>query len=35
MEEALPSMYTQLFETQRKLERHFKDMQDIEFTIEE
>lgn len=30
----MPKVYTQLDRIQRKLERHYKDMQDIEFTIE-
>ncbi|MEO7996786.1 MAG: pyruvate, phosphate dikinase [Gemmatimonadaceae bacterium] len=30
----LPGAYTQLLETQSKLEKHFSDMQDIEFTVE-
>jgi pyruvate,orthophosphate dikinase len=30
----LPGAYEQLLETQDKLERHFADMQDIEFTVE-
>jgi len=30
----LPQAYTQLLETQDLLERHFRDMQDIEFTVE-
>jgi len=35
LEEAMPQVYQELFETQRKLEQHAKDMQDIEFTIQE
>ena len=35
LEEAMPKVYKQLFNIQRKLERHYSDMQDIEFTIEE
>ncbi len=35
LEEALPESYKQLFATQEKLEKHFRDMQDIEFTIED
>ncbi len=31
----MPEAYGQLFEVQKKLEHHFKDMQDIEFTIED
>ena len=34
LEECMPAVYALLFETQAKLESHFKDMQDIEFTIE-
>ena len=30
----LPGAYHQLLETQDKLEQHFRDMQDIEFTVE-
>ena len=32
---AMPEIYTQLAETGRKLELHYRDMQDLEFTIEE
>ncbi len=35
LEESMPEVYKQLFETQRKLENHYKDMQDMEFTIQE
>jgi len=35
LEEAMPEIYRQLFETQQKLENHNKDMQDLEFTIQE
>jgi pyruvate,orthophosphate dikinase len=35
LEEVMPDAYKELFDTQRKLENHFKDMQDIEFTIED
>jgi pyruvate, orthophosphate dikinase len=35
LEEAMPKVYKQLFNIQRKLEKHYTDMQDIEFTIEE
>ena len=35
LEEALPEAYKELFEIQKKLESHYKDMQDIEFTIQE
>ena len=34
LEETMPDLYKQLFEIQKKLESHYKDMQDIEFTIE-
>lgn len=35
MEELMPQYYAELHEIQLKLERHYKDMQDIEFTIQE
>jgi pyruvate,orthophosphate dikinase len=35
LEEAMPELYKQLDETQQKLEDHYKDMQDLEFTIQE
>jgi pyruvate,orthophosphate dikinase len=35
LEEAMPEMFRQLYETQQKLEDHYKDMQDMEFTIQE
>ncbi len=35
MEESMPEMYKQLNEVREKLEKHYKDMQDIEFTIQE
>ncbi|MGE5085196.1 MAG: pyruvate, phosphate dikinase [Bacillota bacterium] len=34
LEEALPAAYNQLVEIYKKLESHYRDMQDIEFTIE-
>ncbi len=34
MAQHLPQAHTQLLETQDRLERHFRDMQDIEFTVE-
>jgi pyruvate,orthophosphate dikinase len=34
MEQQLPGAYTALLETQLRLEQHFRDMQDIEFTVE-
>ncbi len=30
-----PEVYNQLFETQKRLEQHYRDMQDIEFTVQE
>lgn len=35
LEEAMPEMYRQLNETQEKLEKHYSDMQDLEFTIQD
>ncbi len=35
LEEVMPENYSQLFDIQKKLENHFKDMQDLEFTIED
>jgi pyruvate, orthophosphate dikinase len=35
LEEVFPDLYRQLDEQQRKLENHYKDMQDLEFTIQE
>jgi pyruvate,orthophosphate dikinase len=35
LEEAMPKVYKQLFNIQKKLEKHYRDMQDIEFTIED
>lgn len=34
LEEAMPESYAQLVEVYKKLEEHYRDMQDIEFTIE-
>jgi pyruvate,orthophosphate dikinase len=34
LEKAMPALYRELFAIQKKLERHYRDMQDIEFTIE-
>jgi pyruvate,orthophosphate dikinase len=34
LEEAAPGVYKELDEIRRNLERHYRDMQDIEFTIE-
>jgi pyruvate, orthophosphate dikinase len=35
LEEIMPKAYKELFKLQRKLENHYKDMQDLEFTIQE
>src|SRR5215207_7160503 len=35
MDELLPEAYAQLLETVARLESHYRDMQDIEFTVEE
>lgn len=35
LEEVMPAVYKELFETQRMLEQHYKDMQDMEFTIQD
>jgi pyruvate,orthophosphate dikinase len=34
LEEKMPEVYRQLFDIRNRLEGHFRDMQDIEFTIE-
>jgi pyruvate,orthophosphate dikinase len=34
LEKTMPAIYKELFEIQKRLERHYRDMQDIEFTIE-
>ena len=34
MEEVMPDVYKQLHKILKKLERHYKDMQDVEFTVE-
>ena len=34
LEEGMPEVYAQLVDVQHRLEKHFGDMQDIEFTIE-
>ena len=34
LEELMPESFRELFQIQQKLEAHFRDMQDIEFTIE-
>ena len=35
MEESMPEVYGQLVEVYRKLESHYRDMQDIEFTVQD
>ena len=35
LEEAFPKIYKELNQIKKKLEQHYKDMQDIEFTIEQ
>ena len=35
MKEQLPEAFEQLLETMRRLEEHYRDMQDIEFTVED
>ncbi|MDR2065506.1 MAG: pyruvate, phosphate dikinase [Prevotellaceae bacterium] len=35
MEESMPEIYTELDALQTKLENHYKDMQDMEFTVQE
>ena len=35
LEELMPEIYQQLLKTETSLEQHYKDMQDIEFTIQE
>ncbi len=35
LEEAMPEIYKALDQMQAKLEKHFRDMQDIEFTVQE
>jgi pyruvate,orthophosphate dikinase len=34
LEESFPEVYRELVKTAQRLERHFKDMQDLEFTVE-
>ena len=34
MEESMPKVYKQLYKILKKLEKHYKDMQDVEFTVE-
>ena len=35
MEEAMPALYAELNSIQEKLENHYRDMQDMEFTVQE
>ena len=35
LEETMPTVYKELFDIQRNLEKHYTDMQDIEFTIQD
>ncbi|MCK5147811.1 pyruvate, phosphate dikinase [bacterium] len=35
LEEAMPEMFRQLMDVETKLENHYKDMQDLEFTIQD
>ncbi|MFT6285659.1 MAG: pyruvate,orthophosphate dikinase [Alcanivorax sp.] len=35
LNERLPAVYKELYETQALLEKHYRDMQDIEFTVQE
>ncbi len=35
LEESMPEVYKDLFDTQEKLEKHYRDMQDMEFTIQD
>ena len=35
LENKMPDVYAELYETQALLEKHYRDMQDIEFTIQE
>ena len=35
LEELMPDIYRQLLDAETKLENHYKDMQDVEFTIQE
>jgi pyruvate, orthophosphate dikinase len=35
LEELFPTLYKELYDNQKKLENHYRDMQDIEFTIQE
>jgi len=35
LEESMPEVYADLFQTQKNLENHYRDMQDMEFTIQD
>jgi pyruvate,orthophosphate dikinase len=35
LQDRMPAIYDQLFNTQAMLEKHYRDMQDIEFTVQE
>lgn len=35
LEEAMPAIFTELMDVQQKLEDHYRDMQDLEFTIQQ
>ncbi|MFX8227131.1 PEP/pyruvate-binding domain-containing protein, partial [Acinetobacter baumannii] len=35
MEEVMPEVFNQLNEVRLKLEKHYRDMQDIEFTVQQ
>ena len=35
MQKTLPDAFEQLIDTMRRLEEHYRDMQDIEFTVED
>jgi len=35
LEQVMPKVYKQLYDIQRRLEKHYRDMQDIEFTIQD
>ncbi|MFA7554653.1 MAG: pyruvate, phosphate dikinase [Spongiibacteraceae bacterium] len=35
LQERLPEVYDELFKTQELLEKHYRDMQDLEFTVQE
>lgn len=35
LEEYMPEIYNELFDIQHKLEQHYRDMQDMEFTVQE